>query len=80
MEKGDVLKLTIDKFADKIKESDSFANKWGDIGPVYGVQWRNWPTGDGRHIDQIAWMLSKMKKEPQKKTLHHFCLELWLYL
>jgi len=74
MKKGDVPKMDIDEFANKIKESDKFAQKWGDIGPVYGVQWRQWPTGDGRHIDQIAWMLEKMKKEPQKK---HYIISAW---
>ncbi|SUG54037.1 thymidylate synthetase [Salmonella enterica subsp. diarizonae] len=40
---------------------DEWADENGDLGPVYGKQWRAWPTPDGRHIDQIATVLSQLK-------------------
>lgn len=72
--KGKVPKLSFDKFMEKMKTNDKFAAKWGDIGPIYGVQWRKWPTGDGRQIDQLKWVLDKIKKYPQKK---HFIVSAW---
>lgn len=60
-------KITLKEFANKINEDKKFAKKWGDIGPVYGVQWRKWPSKDGRTIDQLAWVIEKIKEKPQKK-------------
>lgn len=66
--------LSLEEFREKIKENDRFAKKWGDIGPVYGYQWRNWPASDGRHIDQLAWVIEKIKLKPQKK---HYIVSAW---
>ena len=48
-------------------------NEWakpdGDLGPVYGVQWRSWPTPDGGHIDQIAQLLAQIKQNPDSRRL-----------
>lgn len=74
MEKGKVPKLSFEKFMEKMQQDSKFAKKWGDIGPVYGVQWRRWPTGDGREIDQLGWVIEKMKKYPQKK---HYVVSSW---
>ena len=41
----------------------------GDLGPVYGVQWRSWPTPDGGHIDQIAQVLQQIKANPDSRRL-----------
>jgi len=51
----------------------SIWNEWaredGDLGPVYGYQWRNWPTPDGRHIDQIAELIEQIKSKPNSRRL-----------
>lgn len=70
----DLEELSLEEFAQKVKTDDAFAQKWGDIGPVYGYQWRRWPTGDGREIDQLAWVIEKIKLKPQKK---HYIVSAW---
>ena len=51
----------------------SIWNEWaredGDLGPVYGVQWRSWPTPDGGHIDQIADLVRQIKANPDSRRL-----------
>ncbi|MGB3289594.1 MAG: thymidylate synthase [Burkholderiaceae bacterium] len=51
----------------------SIWNEWadanGDLGPVYGVQWRSWPTPNGGHIDQISQLLDQIRKNPDSRRL-----------
>jgi len=48
---------------------DEWAGKNGDLGPVYGYQWRSWPAPDGRHIDQIAQVIDMLKKNPDSRRI-----------
>ncbi len=51
----------------------SIWNEWaqedGDLGPVYGVQWRSWPTADGRHIDQISQVIEQIRRSPDSRRM-----------
>ncbi len=48
---------------------DEWAQPNGELGPVYGVQWRSWPTPDGQHIDQIAQVLHTLKTNPDSRRM-----------
>ncbi len=48
---------------------DEWADAQGNLGPVYGVQWRSWPTADGKHIDQIKQVIEQIKKNPDSRRL-----------
>ena len=66
--------LTKEEFINKIKTDDKFAKKWGELGPIYGKQWRNW-TGDVEYwgsiaiVDQIQNLISDLKTNPDSRRL-----------
>jgi thymidylate synthase len=74
--------LTKDEFIERIKTSDEFAKKWGELGPIYGAQWRKWkryrkvedkPHNETLHIidyvDQIANLIKDLKENPDSRRL-----------
>jgi thymidylate synthase len=48
---------------------DEWADAQGELGPVYGAQWRSWPAPDGRHIDQIADVVEQIRRNPNSRRL-----------
>jgi thymidylate synthase len=52
-----------------VKIWDEWADKNGDLGPVYGHQWRSWPDGRGGHIDQIAQIIQQLKTQPDSRRI-----------
>jgi thymidylate synthase len=52
-----------------VKIWDEWADEKGDLGHVYGYQWRNWPTPDGKHIDQIKRVVEQLKKNPNSRRI-----------
>ncbi len=53
----------------KVRIWDEWADDEGNLGPVYGSQWRSWPTADGRHIDQITQVVEQIKNNPDSRRL-----------
>jgi len=53
----------------KVSIWDEWADANGDLGPVYGKQWRSWEASDGRVIDQIQWLLDEIKRNPDSRRL-----------
>lgn len=52
-----------------VKIWDEWADEQGDLGPVYGKQWRSWPKPDGQHIDQISQVLQTIKQDPNSRRI-----------
>lgn len=48
---------------------DEWADQNGELGPVYGYQWRSWPAPDGRHIDQISQVINQIKNNPDSRRI-----------
>lgn len=53
----------------KVRIWDEWADENGDLGPVYGYQWRSWPAPNGKHIDQITELIDQIKNNPNSRRL-----------
>jgi len=75
---GEKLKIMKqEEYIQKIKnlpKEDTFVKKYGELGPVYGVQWRKWQTSDGRVVDQLKWAISRLKAKPERR---HYIVSAW---
>jgi thymidylate synthase len=65
--------FTQEEFINKIKTDDEFAKTWGELGPIYGKQWRQWQKYNGYHldepIDQISNLINELKTNPDSRRL-----------
>jgi thymidylate synthase len=59
----------IKAFTERIKEDADFAKEHGELGPVYGSQWRHWPAPDGKYIDQITQTIESIKHNPDSRRI-----------
>jgi thymidylate synthase len=66
---SDEWKNQMKEFIARIASDHEFAMEWGNLGPVYGVQWRHWPDGKGGHIDQIARAIEMIKNTPDSRRI-----------
>ena len=55
--------------ANGVRIWDEWADEKGELGPVYGYQWRSWPAPDGRHIDQITQVLDELRRNPDSRRM-----------
>ncbi len=60
---------TLDEFVMKIKKDNNFAKTYGELGPVYGYEWRHFEGDNGVYIDQLAWVIEEIKKNPNSRRL-----------
>ncbi|MGN6826429.1 thymidylate synthase [Paucibacter sp. M5-1] len=56
-------------FEQRILDDDAFAAQWGELGPVYGKQWRKWLGADGKEYDQIAGVIEALKSNPASRRI-----------
>ena len=57
------------EFEKRVLDDQAFAERWGDLGPVYGKQWRRWVARDGREIDQVQLVIDQIKNEPYGRRI-----------
>ncbi|OHB28809.1 MAG: thymidylate synthase [Phenylobacterium sp. RIFCSPHIGHO2_01_FULL_69_31] len=61
--------IPMDVFEARILAEDNFAERWGDLGPVYGSQWRRWKGADGAEHDQLSALVEQIKTNPNSRRL-----------
>jgi thymidylate synthase len=61
--------ITQEAFEQRILEDESFAREWGDLGPVYGKQWRRWLGADGKQHDQIEQVIHSLRSNPASRRI-----------
>ncbi len=60
---------SLNEFIEKIRGDEEFAEKWGDLGPVYGKQWIRWESKNGEQINQIASVIEEIKANPDSRRM-----------
>ncbi|EBF5194251.1 thymidylate synthase [Listeria monocytogenes] len=65
----EVYQAEMDKFKTRILEDEAFANKYGELGNIYGKQWREWKTSQGETSDQLADLIEMIKTNPNSRRL-----------
>lgn len=66
---SDPWKDALEEFVQKIKDDQEFASRWGELGPIYGKQWRAWETKSGEVIDQIQQAVDLIKNDPTSRRI-----------
>ena len=66
---GEEWKTGMTEFVEKVKTDPAFAKEYGNLGPIYGYQWRSWPTPNGGHIDQLAKVIEQIKTTPDSRRM-----------
>ncbi|TBZ57955.1 thymidylate synthase [Rhizobium leguminosarum] len=61
--------ISQEDFEAHVVADDEFASKWGDLGPVYGKQWRRWLGADGKEYDQVAEVIATLKTNPSSRRM-----------
>ena len=61
--------ISQEDFERRVVEDDTFAARWGELGPVYGKQWRRWLGADGREYDQIADLVTTLRTNPASRRM-----------
>lgn len=59
----------LNRFCQRVLDDDEFASKYGELGNVYGKQWRNWTTSDGQAIDQLQDVIDQIKNNPDSRRI-----------
>ncbi len=66
---SDAWKAHMKEFVERVKTDNAFAKKYGELGPIYGKQWRRWLAANGQEIDQIAGVIALIKRDPTSRRI-----------
>lgn len=66
---SDVWKVHMLEFVERVKTDDMFAKQYGELGPIYGKQWRRWLAASGEEIDQIKGVIELIKRDPTSRRI-----------
>jgi len=66
---SNIWKEKLEEFVEKIKQDDTFAKQYGELGPIYGKQWRRWESTTGEEIDQISNIIDLIKNDPTSRRI-----------